>query len=174
MKKKAVMQHKATPSPFNISATLISIFKTRLFIIASCALLLTGCQQFTDGTSPAAVTVQKSDLYHRNFVLIRYNDKIIHPKNMDPGIEFGERLHVSARMCNSFSGFGRLENGKLTVTELFHSDLKCLDPNLKGLDETVYQLFTQGAQIEFDKKAQRLILSDEDNTLIFRLADWVY
>lgn len=118
--------------------------------------------------------IKPDDLLHRNFVLIRFNDTEIQPHNMQPGIEFGENLYITARMCNYFTGNGNLNNNRLTITNITTSDLPCLDPNYKGLDSTVVNLLQQGVNISFDKQNQQITLSNDNNILIFKLMDWVY
>lgn len=130
--------------------------------------ILSGC------SSMPSKQIKPNDLLHRNFVLIRFNDTEIQPHNMRPGIEFGENLYITARMCNYFTGKGNLNNNRLTMTNITASDLPCLDPDYKGLDNIVVNLLQQGANISFDKQNQQLTLSNNNNTLIFKLMDWVY
>ncbi len=118
--------------------------------------------------------LKADDLLHRNFVLIRFNNTDIQPRNMQPGIEFGENLYVTVRMCNYFSGNGHLNNDYLTLTNMSISKLPCLEPKYKGLDSVVSELLKQGAHITFDKENQELILSNSNNTLLFKVMDWVY
>lgn len=81
-------------------------------------------------------------------------------------------MTVSGRMCNSFSGQGKLSDGELKVKDMAMTRMMCADPQLNELDHTISAMLKQGAQV--DLTANQLTLATAEQTLMFRLADLVH
>lgn len=134
---------------------------------ALAALLLTGCEMNQNGK-----TVTEGDLLHRNFVLHSVDGVAVKSQpGGAPGIEFGEKMHVSGAMCNRFFGSGQLQNGVLTVKYLASTRMQCADTQRNQWDQTIATLLEKGAKISL--AAQQLTLSGGDHVLVYTLRDWV-
>lgn len=130
--------------------------------------VLTGC---SSGHKPPTT---ERDLMHHRFVLthadgVAMKDTSRQQRPLD--IEFGENMHISGAMCNSFMGKGELKNGVLMAPQLASTRMACLDEHLNQLDQTVSNMLNEGAMVRFENGT--LTLSTSTHSLTYRLMDWV-
>ncbi|MEG1466002.1 MAG: heat shock protein HslJ [Hafnia sp.] len=140
-------------------------FKTLSLALGS--VLLAAC------TTQAQQPLQQSDLLHRHFVLQSVDGKVITgaKTRMEPGIEFGEKMHVSGAMCNRFMGQGELNNNTLKVENLASTRMACIDPARAELDPIISDVLSKGADITLVKG--QLILKNAKHTLVYQQRDWM-
>ncbi|CDH21961.1 META domain-containing protein [Xenorhabdus bovienii] len=135
------------------------------FAIAT--LLLTACQ--SSGVS-ATGNVTVRDLQHRNFALISVNGATVSNKEDSKlSIAFGEKMFVSATMCNHFMGMGKLKKRVLTASILEKSQMFCVNEQLHQWDQVIYDVLTEGATVRL--KSKQLTLTNDKNTLVYVLRD---
>ncbi|NIH31052.1 heat shock protein HslJ [Hafnia paralvei] len=141
--------------------------KFKAVSLALSTVLLAAC------TTQAPQTLQQSDLLHRHFVLQSVDGKTIgSDKNrMEPGIEFGEKMHVSGAMCNRFMGQGELQNNILKVEHLASTRMACIDPARAALDPIITDVLSQGAEVSLIKG--QLTLKNANHTLVYQQKDWM-
>ncbi|SQI40776.1 Heat shock protein hslJ [Leminorella richardii] len=130
--------------------------------------VLTGCST----NSPSSV--MEKDLMHHRFILtsadgVAIKDTSKQQRPLD--IEFGENMHISGAMCNSFMGKGTLKGGVLSAPQLASTRMACLNEQLNKLDKTVADMFNEGVQVNLD--GEMLTLSTSSHTLTYRRMDWV-
>ncbi|EKM7882315.1 heat shock protein HslJ, partial [Salmonella enterica] len=109
--------------------------------------------------------VKREQLEHHRFVLESVNGKTV----TGPELSFGEGMTVSGKMCNQFTGEGKLSDGELKVKNLAMTRMMCADPQLNALDGTISEVFSKGAQV--DLTANQLTLATAETTLMYKLAD---
>lgn len=136
----------------------------RFFPLLASVALLTGCAQ-------ANAPLWQSDLLHHHFVLRQVDGVAVAGDAMEPGIEFGERLYVSAIMCSRFSGWGELKNNTLTIAEAEITRRSCVDARRTALDEVMDDVLRSGARLSLEQ--QTLILRSAHHTLVYQLKDWL-
>ncbi|NHB91073.1 heat shock protein HslJ [Photorhabdus cinerea] len=138
----------------------------KILPLATATLLLATFQ------ASAVENVSVNDLQHHRFVLVSVNGESA--KNQDgrvPTLEFGEKMHVSGSMCNNFMGQGKLKNGVLTVKDLASTQMLCADDKLNKWDYLIGKVLADGVKVTL--KNQKLTLSHDDNTLVYKLKDYV-
>ncbi|CAQ84514.1 MULTISPECIES: heat shock protein HslJ [Photorhabdus] len=138
----------------------------KILPLATATLLLATFQ------ASAVENVSVEDLQHHRFVLVSVNGE--NAKNQDgrvPTIEFGEKMHISGSMCNLFMGQGKLKNGVLTVKNLASTQMLCADDKLNKWDYLIGQVLADGVKVTL--KNQKLTLSHDNNTLVYKLKDYV-
>ncbi|OCQ50913.1 Heat shock protein HslJ [Photorhabdus australis subsp. thailandensis] len=138
----------------------------KILPLATATLLLATFQ------ASAVENVSIDDLQHHRFVLVSVNGESA--KNQDgrvPTIEFGEKMHVSGSMCNLFMGQGKLKNSVLTVKNLASTQMLCADEKLNKWDYLIGKVLADGVKVTL--KNQKLTLSHDDNTLVYKLKDYV-
>ncbi|WP_350304018.1 heat shock protein HslJ [Photorhabdus viridis] len=138
----------------------------KILPLATATLLLATFQ------TSATENVSVDDLLHHRFVLMSVNGES--SKNQEgrvPSIEFGEKLHISGSMCNNFMGQGKLKNGVLTVKNLASTQMLCSDDKLNKWDYLIGKVLADGVKVTL--KDQKLILSNHDNKLVYKLKDSV-
>lgn len=127
--------------------------------LVALSIIMTGC------VSSGKVSVKREQLEHHRFVLESVNGKTV----TGPELSFGEDMTVSCKMCNQFTGEGKLSDGELKVKNLAMTRMMCADPQLNALDGTLSKLFSKGAQV--DLTANQLTLATAETTLMYKLAD---
>lgn len=85
----------------------------KIVTLVALSIIMTGC------VSSGKVSVKREQLEHHRFVLESVNGKTV----TGPELSFGEDMTVSGKMCNQFTGEGKLSDGELKVKKF--SD----DPN---------------------------------------------
>lgn len=135
------------------------------------ALLLTGCGQTTGNT----VKVSPEALMHHRYVLESVDGKPFssqQPINKRAQtLSFGENLHISGKMCNSFSGQGVLNDNVLKVSQIAMTRMFCTNSQLNQLDQTIGKMLMGGANITLEN--DKLILKANGNTLVYQRQDLV-
>ncbi|EDV9704323.1 heat shock protein HslJ [Salmonella enterica subsp. enterica] len=131
----------------------------KIVTLVALSFIMTGC------VSSGKVSVKREQLEHHRFVLESVNGKTV----TDPELSFGEDMTVSGKMCNQFTGEGKLSNGELKVKNLAMTRMLCADPQLNALDGTISEVFSKGAQV--DLTANQLTLATAETTLMYKLAD---
>ncbi|PUL21020.1 heat shock protein HslJ [Salmonella enterica subsp. enterica serovar Dublin] len=127
--------------------------------LVALSIIMTGC------VSSGKVSVKREQLEHHRFVLESVNGKTV----TGPELSFGEDMTVSGKMCNQFTGEGKLSDGELKVKNLAMTRMMCADPQLNALDGPPSELFSKGAQV--DLTANQLTLATAETTLMYKLAD---
>ncbi|MTC60970.1 META domain-containing protein [Providencia rustigianii] len=142
----------------------------RLIPLTLLGLLLGACQthQVNAGNSHQSLEQQ---LMHHNFVLAEVNGKKVRNKQIAPAISFGEKMFVSASMCNDFNGMGTFDNTKLKVKSLTKTELQCVDEDLSRWDSIINRMLTEGATVELTKN--RLVLLQGHYKLVYTLSDYM-
>lgn len=138
----------------------------KIVALVALSMLMAGC------VSNGKVSVNRDQLQHHRFVLESVNGKPVAAGKNAPELSFGEKMTVSGRMCNRFSGQGKLSDGELKVKEMAMTRMMCADPQLNELDHTISAMLKQGAQV--DLTANQLTLATAEQMLMFRLADLVH
>lgn len=127
------------------------------------SMLMAGC------VSNGKVSVKSEQLQHHRFVLESVNGKPVTAAKNQPELSFGENMTVSGKMCNQFTGQGKLSDGELKVKQLAMTRMMCADPQLNALDGVISEMLNQGAQV--DLTANQLTLATAEQTLSYKLAD---
>ncbi|EHM47592.1 MAG: heat shock protein HslJ [Yokenella regensburgei] len=138
----------------------------KTILLLAAGMLLAGC------VNTSKVTVNESQLQHHRFVLESVNGKNIAPTQTPPELSFGEKMHVSGKMCNGFTGEGKLSEGALTVKNMAMTQMLCPDAELSKLDHTLSAMLARGAQV--DLTGDQLTLATADQTLVYKLADLMH
>ncbi|EDL7784742.1 heat-inducible protein [Salmonella enterica] len=131
----------------------------KIVTLVALSIIMTGC------VSSGKVSVKREQLEHHRFVLESVNGKTV----TGPELSFGEDMTVSVKMCNQFTGEGKLSDGELKVKNLAMTRMMCADPQLNALDGTISEVFSKGAQV--DLTANQLTLATAETTLMYKLAD---
>lgn len=134
-------------------------------------LLLAACQSQDVNANNNNDNVTEQQLIHHNFILTEIDGERIVGKTGTPTISFGEKMFVSATMCNDFNGMGRINNSALTVKHLSKTELECVDEDLSKWDILIKRMLTDGAVISYDD--QKLILSQGRSKLVYTLKDYI-
>lgn len=142
----------------------------RVIPLTLLGLMLAACQS-QDVNADNSDNVTEQQLIHHNFVLTEINGESIVGKTSTPTISFGEKMFVSATMCNDFNGMGRINNAALTVKHLSKTELECVDEDLSKWDALIKRMLTDGAVISYDD--QKLILSQGRSKLVYTLKDYI-
>lgn len=126
-----------------------------------------------DGTQPAAVAPSAGEssgltrefFTGQKFKLVAVNgaDLIGDAAASVPTLVFGEDFKISGKVCNTFSGPGKLENGRLTVKPLISTRMACLNESLGQLETLVTNLLENGADLSMNGTS--LYLRHGDTTL---------
>lgn len=99
----------------------------KIVTLVALSIIMTGC------VSSGKVSVKREQLEHHRFVLESVNGKTV----TGPELSFGEGMTVSGKMCNQFTGEGKLSDGELKVKNLAMTRMMCADPQLNALDGTI-------------------------------------
>ncbi|OCG18000.1 hypothetical protein A9G24_02630 [Gilliamella sp. App6-5] len=135
--------------------------KTLLLIsLFTVALVMSGCYE--------TGKIQDTDLMHHRFVLINANGQDI---SLDDQAEliFGEKMTITGKMCNQFSGQVILDKNNIKGTGVAMIKMLCNDDQLNQLDHVIQQLITDGAKINLTNN--QLTLKNNKNELIYQLKD---
>jgi heat shock protein HslJ len=135
--------------------------KTLLLIsLFTVALVMSGCYE--------TGKIQDTDLMHHRFVLINANGQDI---SLDDQAEliFGEKMTITGKMCNQFSGQVILDKNNIKGTGVAMTKMLCNDDQLNQLDHVIQQLITDGAKINLTNN--QLTLKNNKNELIYQLKD---
>lgn len=135
----------------------------KIVTLIALIMLMAGC------VSNGKISVNREQLQHHRFVLQSVNGKPVTVANTPPELSFGENMTVSGKMCNQFTGQGKLSDGELKVKDLAMTRMMCADPQLNALDGVISDVFKQGAQV--DLTANQLTLATAEQTLTYKLAD---
>lgn len=84
----------------------------RLIPLTILGLLLAACQTHQVNAKNDDQALENKLMHHR-FILTEVNGKAINSKQTAPSLSFGEKMFVSASMCNDFNGFGDIKNAKV-------------------------------------------------------------
>lgn len=131
-----------------------------VFLLAS---LLAGCV-----VKESDVAVTDSQLRNQRFVLQSVDGQALAAGETPPELQFGEKMQVTAKMCNRFMGDGSLNNGKLKVSKMAATRIICADPQLNTLDSTLGTMLNAGAQV--DLTASQLTLATATRSLVYQRA----
>lgn len=137
----------------------------KIVTLVALSMLMAGC------VSNSKVSVNSDQLQHHRFVLQSVNGKPFPASKNPPELSFGEKMTVSGKMCNRFSGEGKLSDGELKVKEMAMTRMMCADPQLNELDNTISTMLRKGAQV--DLTANQLTLATAEHTLTYKLSDLV-
>lgn len=113
----------------------------------------------------------RNKLMHHRFILTEVDGKTIQNKQTTPSISFGEKMFISASMCNDFNGFGNINNAKITVKDLNKTELECVDEDLSKWDPLIKQMLTDGATVTL--KNNQLVLIQGHYKLVYTLRDYM-
>ncbi|WP_369311229.1 META domain-containing protein [Providencia rettgeri] len=142
----------------------------RLIPLTLLGLLLAACQTHQVNAKNDDKAIQNALVHHR-FVLTEVDGKPIKSKQTVPYIAFGEKMFVSASMCNDFNGFGNISNAKITVKELTKTELECVDEDLSKWDTMLKRMLAEGATVNI--KNNQLVLIQGHYKLVYSLRDYV-
>ncbi|MDV5356751.1 heat shock protein HslJ [Kosakonia sp. SMBL-WEM22] len=131
----------------------------KLIALVALSAVLAGC------VSSRAVQLKPEQLENQRFVLTTFNGKSVAPDEPKPEIRFDKDLRVSGKMCNGFTGQGKLSDGALTVKHLAMTMMMCPDPQRNELDHTINAMLAEGAQV--DLTGNQLTLTTATQTLIY-------
>lgn len=135
--------------------------KTLLLIsLFTLSLVMSGCNKSNK--------IQDTDLMHHRFVLIKSNDQEI-SSDEQAELIFGEKMTITGKMCNQFSGQVTLNNDNIKGSGLAMTKMLCSDEQLNQLDYILTQLITNGAEINLTNN--QLTLKNNENELIYQLSD---
>lgn len=130
--------------------------------VLAAGMLLAGCVSTRD------VTTQPEQLQHHRFVLESVNGKSVNStKPLE--LSFGEKMHLSGNMCNSFTGEGNLSNGELKAKNLAMTRMLCSDPQLNQLDALLGAMLHDGVQVDLTEN--QLTLATSHDSLVYKLSD---
>lgn len=132
--------------------------KTVLILLLSS--LLAGCV-----VKESDVAVTDSQLRNQRFVLQSVDGHSLPAGEAPPELQFGDKMQVTARMCNRFMGDGSLNSGKLKVSKMAATRMICADPQLNALDNTLGAMLNSGAQV--DLTASQLTLATATQSLVY-------
>ncbi|NUF27112.1 heat shock protein HslJ [Gilliamella bombicola] len=134
--------------------------KTLLIIsLFTVALVMSGCHKSSK--------IQDTDLMHHRFVLISANGQHI-PLDEQAQLIFSEKMTITGKMCNQFSGQVILDKNNIKGTVAM-TKMLCNDDQLNQLDYIIDQLITSGAEINLSNN--QLTLKNHENELIYQLKD---
>lgn len=136
----------------------------KIITLVALSVLLTGCVR----SGANNVSVKAEQLTGHRFVLETVNGQAVPPGEHPADIRFDNEMKVSGQMCNSFSGQGKLSEGKLTVKNMAMTRMMCAEAQRNTLDSTIGTLLNAGAQV--DLTDSQLTLTTADQTLIYKLA----
>lgn len=114
----------------------------KIVTLVALSIIMTGC------VSSGKVSVKREQLEHHRFVLESVNGKTV----TGPELSFGEDMTVSGKMCNQFTGEGKLSDGELKVKNLAMTRMMCADPQLNALDGTISDGLQQRRAGRFNRK----------------------
>ena len=125
--------------------------------------LLAGCV-----VKESDVAVTDSQLRNQRFVLQSVDGQSLPAGENPPELAFGEKMQVTAKMCNRFMGNGSLNNGKLKVSKMAATKTICADSQLNALDSTLGAMLNTGAEV--DLTATQLTLATATQSLVYQRA----
>lgn len=137
----------------------------KVVALVALSLLMAGC------VSNGKVSVSREQLQHHRFVLESVDGAPVAATAQPAELSFGEKMTLSGKMCNQFSGQATLSDGELKVKEMAMTRMMCADQTLNKLDNTISTMLKEGAQV--DLTANQLTLATADHTLSYKLADLV-
>ncbi|MCX9115761.1 META domain-containing protein [Providencia rettgeri] len=143
----------------------------RLIPLTILGLLLAACQTHQVNARNDDQALENKLMHHR-FILTEVNGKAINSKQTAPYLSFGEKMFVSASMCNDFNGFGDIKNAKITVKNLTRTELECVDEDLSKWDSMINRVLSDGAVITL--KNNQLTLIQGHYKLVYTLRDYVH
>lgn len=132
--------------------------------------LLAACQPHSVSANNSDLEFEKK-LMHHNFVLTEVDGKAVSDKQTPPSLSFGEKMFVSASMCNDFNGLGKISNSKIKVRNLSKTELECVDEDLSKWDILINRMLSDGAMITLTK--DYLTLEQGHYKLVYKLRDYV-
>lgn len=142
----------------------------RIIPLTLFGVLLVACQaQNVNANNNDNVIEQQ--LMHHNFVLAEIDGQTVGRKTGMPSIAFGEKMFVSATMCNDFYGMGRINQSTLVVKYLSKTELECVDEDLSKWDQLINRMLTDGAVVSYNEK--ELVLTQGHYKLVYRLKDYM-
>lgn len=109
----------------------------KIVTLIALSMVMAGC------VSNGKVSVNREQLQHHRFVLESVNGKPVTVAKNQPELSFGENMTVSGKMCNQFTGQGKLSDGELKVKNLAMTRMMCADPQLNTLDGVISDMFKQ-------------------------------
>ncbi|MEO1739395.1 hypothetical protein RB531_4911 [Salmonella enterica subsp. enterica serovar Typhimurium] len=114
----------------------------KIVTLVALSIIMTGC------VSSGKVSVKREQLEHHRFVLESVNGKTV----TGPELSFGEDMTVSGKMCNQFTGEGKLSDGELKVKNLAMTRMMCADPQLNGAGRHPQRALQQGRAGRFNRE----------------------
>lgn len=112
--------------------------------------------------------IKDTDLMHHHFVLIKANGQDV-ALDKQADLEFGEKMTITGKMCNQFSGQVTLKNDEIKGVGVAMTKMLCNDDQLDKLDIVIDQLITNGAKVELTNN--QLILKNKENELIYQVKE---
>lgn len=112
--------------------------------------------------------IKDTDLMHHHFVLIKANGQDV-ALDKQADLEFGEKMTITGKMCNQFSGQVSLKNDEIKGVGVAMTKMLCNDDQLDKLDIVIDQLITNGAKVELTNN--QLILKNKENELIYQVKE---
>ncbi|MEX0424769.1 META domain-containing protein [Providencia rettgeri] len=143
----------------------------RLIPLTILGLLLAACQTHQVNARNDDQALENKLMHHR-FILTEVNGNTINSKQTAPSLSFGEKMFVSASMCNDFNGFGNIKNAKITVKNLSKTELECVDEDLSKWDSMINRVLADGAVISLNNN--QLVLIQGHYKLVYTLRDYVH
>lgn len=139
----------------------------KIYLVLLALPLLTACAGGTGGTGTAALA--EAELVGKHFVLETVNGQSFKSNFRTPELNFDEKMRISGRMCNSFSGPASLKDGVITAPQLASTMMLCPDDKLNKLEHAFYTLLRQGAKASLADG--KLTLRGEGTLLQFKKAE---
>lgn len=131
--------------------------------LLAAGMLLSGC------VYNSKVSTGAEQLQHHRFVLTSVNGQAVNASDRPLELSFGEKMAITGKMCNGFSGEGKVSDGELKVKSLAMTRMLCHDAQLNTLDATIDKMLREGAQVDLTEN--QLTLATADQTLVYKLAD---
>ncbi|MGY5956958.1 heat shock protein HslJ [Kosakonia sp. BK9b] len=134
----------------------------KIVTLVALSVVLAGC------VSSRSNTLKPEQLENQRFVLESVNGQALQLTGQQPEISFDSDLRVAGKMCNGFTGQGKLSGGALTVKHMGMTMMLCAEPQRNALDHTINAMLSNGAQV--DLTDDQLTLATADQTLVYKRA----
>jgi heat shock protein HslJ len=134
---------------------------------AVCCLLLAAlpaCAANRRAANENAGGLALEDLADRVYYLVSMDGQSFEGENA-PELSFTQEGRVFGSACNRFNGPARIVRGVLTAQQVASTRKACFQPFLNELEQTLFGMLHDGAQIRLD--ANRLTLSRDGHTLVY-------
>lgn len=135
----------------------------KIMALLALSAVLSGC------VSSRSDTLKPEQLANQRFVLESVNGQPVQLTGPLPEISFDQDLRVSGKMCNGFTGQGKLSGGELTVKHMGMTMMLCVEPQRNELDHTINTLLSNGVQVDITNN--QLTLATASQSLVYKRAN---